>query len=138
MASAQGAGQDALSAICILAAGALRASLPASEFTLGWQHSVEKTRWEERYVARDGRLVLREARIQGMGAGMEPPAGARLVDGWWTWRPNAKPLAELRLTRSSYAHDYTICWKERCATLAQLAGPTDEGEAVTLASCAAP
>jgi len=127
-----------LSAICVLAAGVLRASLPASEFTLAWQHSVEKTRWEERYVVDGGRLSLREARIQGFGAGMEPPAGARFVDGWWVWRPNLKPLPELRLTRSSYTGDYTLCWKKRCAALTQLAGPTNEGEAVTLAPCPSP
>ncbi|HET9762867.1 MAG TPA: DUF1850 domain-containing protein [Casimicrobiaceae bacterium] len=131
----QGRRQRVLSAICILAAGVLRASLPASEFTLAWQHSVEKTRWEERYAARDGRLVLRQARIQGLGAGMEPPAGARFADGWWTWRPNVKPLSELRLTRSDYTSDYTICWKNRCATLGALAGPTRDGDVVTLTPC---
>lgn len=99
---------------------------------------MEKTRWEERYAARDGRLVLRQARIQGMGAGMEPPAGARFADGWWTWRPNAEPLSELRLTRSSYTNDYTLCWKERCATLGALAGATRDGDVVTVTVCNAP
>ena len=136
MARAQGWGQGVLSAICILAAGVLRASLPASEFTLAWTHSVEKTRWEERYVVERARLVLREARIQGLGAGMEPPAGARLIDGWWTWQPHLKPLPELRLTVSSYTSDYTICWSTRCAALGALAGAMREGEVATVAPCA--
>jgi hypothetical protein len=138
VAGAQGREQGFLSALCIFAAGVLRASLPAAQFTLAWQHSVEKTRWEERYAVERGRLVLREARIQGFGAGMEPPAGARFVAGWWVWRPKLKPLPELRLTRSSYSSDYTLCWNERCAALARLAGPTREGEAVRLAACASP
>ncbi len=114
----------------------LRASLPTSEFTLAWEHSVEKTRWEERYVTEGDRLRLAEARIQGFGAGMEPPAGARLVDGWWTWRPALEPLRELRLTRSSYTKDYRLCWSDRCATLGELTGKTGDGDAVTLAPCA--
>jgi hypothetical protein len=114
----------------------LRASLAASEFTLAWRHSVEKTRWEERYAVEGSRLRLREARIQGFGAGMEPPPGARFVDGWWVWQPKLEPLPELRLTRSSYTSDYTICWKARCATLSELAGPTREGAAVTVRPCA--
>jgi hypothetical protein len=114
----------------------VRASLPTAEFTLAWEHSVEKTRWEEHYDSDGAKLRLSEARIQGFGAGMEPPATARLVDGWWTWRPALDPLAELRLTRSSYARDYRICWSGRCATLTELAGSAGEGEVVTLSPCA--
>jgi len=135
VAGAQSREQGFLSAICILAAGVLRASLPASEFTLAWRHSVEKTRWEERYVVDRGWLVLREARIQGLGAGMEPPPGARLVDGWWVWRPNLKPLPELRLTHSSYTSDYRLCWNARCSTLNALAGATREGDVIAVAPC---
>lgn len=113
----------------------LRASLPADEFTLAWRHSVEKTRWEERYVAEGSRLRLVEARIEALGAGMEPPAGARFVDGWWTWRPQLEPLPELRLTRSSYTSDYRLCWSERCSTLGSLAGATPEGTVLVVAPC---
>jgi hypothetical protein len=113
----------------------VRASLATTEFTLAWEHSVEKTRWEERYVAEGDRLRLAEARIQGFGAGMEPPAGARLVDGWWTWRPALEPLPALRLTQSTYTSDYRICWNHRCKALATLVGPGNEGEAVTVAPC---
>ncbi len=41
--------------ICILVAGVVRATLPGQEFTLAWDHSVQKTRWEERYRVDDGR-----------------------------------------------------------------------------------
>jgi len=33
-----------------------------------------------------------QARVKGFGAGMEPPAGARLVDGWFQWRPARRKL----------------------------------------------
>ena len=69
---------------------------------------------------------------------MEAPPGARLVDGWWTWEPTLEPLRAVQLTRSSYARDYRLCWDTRCATLSELAGPTEEGEAVTVAACSAP
>jgi hypothetical protein len=75
--------------ICLVVAGVVRATLPDSGFTLAWEHSVQKTRWEERYRVDDGGLVLAEARVQGSGAGMEPPPGAVLRNGWWTWRLGA-------------------------------------------------
>ncbi|HEV2686755.1 MAG TPA: DUF1850 domain-containing protein [Actinomycetota bacterium] len=113
----------------------LRASLPTTEFTLAWTHSVEKTRWQERYIVEGERLRLSEARIQALGAGMESPPGAHLVDGWWTWRPALEPQPELRLTHSSYTSDYRICWRDRCSTLSELAGAMREGEPVTVAPC---
>jgi hypothetical protein len=70
-----------LDAVCLLVAGALRAMLPTTEFTLAWTHSVQKTRWEERYRVAGSDLQLVEARIQSSGAGMDPPPQARLRDG---------------------------------------------------------
>jgi uncharacterized protein len=137
-ARAKGGGEVALNAICILVAGVIRSTLPTSDFTLGWEHSVEKTRWEERYVAEGPQLRLVQARVQGLGAGMEPAAGARLVGGWWTWRPDIDPLPALRLTHSSFTKDYTFCWRHQCTTLAALAPSAGEGQAVTLEPCVSP
>jgi hypothetical protein len=110
-----------LNAACLLVAGALRATIPGDAFTLAWDHSVEKTRWEEDYRVVDDRLVLVQSRIAGFGAGMEPPPGAQLIDGMWRWQPALSPLAELRLTASSYTSDYTLCWRrDRCAALRDL------------------
>jgi hypothetical protein len=66
---------------------------------------------------------------------MEPPPGARLVDGWWTWRPAREPLPGVKLTHSSFAGDYQLCRKARCSALSDLAGPAGEGEAINLAPC---
>ena len=60
----------AAAAIC-LTLGAKTVALPTDHLTLAWRHSVEKSGWEEDYVLRGGRLVLKEARIEGTGAGME-------------------------------------------------------------------
>jgi hypothetical protein len=112
-------------AVCLIVAGVVRATLPTEQFTLSWTHSVEKTRWEETYRVDGDRLALIEARIQGMGAGMEPPADARFANGWWTWRPKMPPLPALDLSRSPYTRDYDICFASRCAELGALTGAVD-------------
>ena len=126
----------AAGAICLVAAGILRATLPWSEFTVAWTHSVEKTRWEERYAISGTSLTLVEARVQAVGAGMEPAADAVLRDGWWHWTPRADPLTELRLTYSTFTQDYTICAGRRCSSLPELVGPSlDQGQVVSLRPC---
>ena len=122
-----------MSAVCLVAAGVVAATLPTREFTLEWQHSVEKTRWEERYRVDGRQLMLTEASIEAMGAGMDAPPEARLEDGRWTWEPK-RALEELRLTRSPYAGDYTICWERRCRKLSALTRASNDG-VVTLRAC---
>ncbi len=121
--------------LCLLVGGALRASLPAAEFTLAWEHSVEKVEWRERYRVEGAQLRIVEARIRGAGAGMEAPPGAVYRDRAWTWQPAAAAQTELRLTFSTFARDYTICAADRCRTLRELAGPLAEGDVVTLRAC---
>jgi len=124
-----------LTAICLLVAGALRATLPAESFTLAWRHSIEHTRWEEDYRVTGDSLVLTQSRVEGFGAGMVPAPGAQLVDGMWRWRPMLAPLPSLRLTSSPFAGDYTICVEGRCQALRELVA--DPGIAVvTVAPCA--
>jgi hypothetical protein len=129
-----------LSAVCLIVAGAVAATLPTEQFILGWTHSVAKTRWEETYRVDTGeRLALIEARIQGLGAGMEPPPGARLTNGWWVWQPAVPPLPALELSRSTFTADYDICFDSRCAELGTLIGPTHAGaDVVTVKPCRGP
>ena len=124
-----------MSGICLLVAGALRATLPGTEFTLTWEHSVEKVEWRESYIVSSGALRLVEARVSGSGAGMEAPAGATLRDGAWTWMPAAAPLPELRLTFSGFTRDYRLCSAVRCASLGELAAPLADGDVVTVRAC---
>jgi len=127
-----------VNAVCLLVAGVVRATLPADQFTLGWQHSVEKTRWEETYRVAGDRLLLTGARIQSFGAGMEPPAGATLRGGWWTWTPTPRAIATLPLTQSTYTSDWTLCWHQRCRTLGALVPSAAEGSVVDVVACNAP
>lgn len=100
--------------IICLAAGALSISLGVSEFTLAWRHSVQKTRWEEDWRATPAGLDLTEARIEGSGAGMDPPDGARLIDRFWRWKPDLPPQRQIILRRSGATADYEICIAGRC------------------------
>ncbi|ORE91628.1 DUF1850 domain-containing protein [Aurantimonas sp. 22II-16-19i] len=85
--------------ICILAAGKTTA-IAATAFTLSWTHSVEKTRWEEQWRAGPAGLTVTQGRIEGSGAGMEPPEGARLVDGAYVYTLDRPPIPELALAAS--------------------------------------
>ncbi len=123
--------------LCLIVAGAIQATLPATEFTLAWTHSVQKTRWEEHYRVAGHDLLLIEARIQGSGAGMEPPTDAKLRDGWWTWQPQLR-LPELRLTRYAVGeNDYSLCWQTQCRTLQVLVGAANDAATVEIRPCAA-
>ena len=126
-----------VNAICLLIGGVVRAVLPATEFSVEWDHSVEKTRWKEHYRIDGGRLRLTDAGVQSMGAGMEPPPDAQLQNGWWRWQINREPLSELRLTFSTYTPDYRICWNERCSALATTVGESpSNGQVITVLPCA--
>ncbi|HTN64749.1 MAG TPA: DUF1850 domain-containing protein [Burkholderiaceae bacterium] len=131
--------------ICLTAATGLALALPLPAFTLAWTHSIEKIRWEEDYRVlssadrnESGRLQLTEARIRGSGAGMEPPADAVLADGAWHYRPRLAPLQRLRLTRSDYVADYSICWDGQCQPLAALAGSPAAAPLVEVFACEQP
>jgi len=124
-------------AVCLLVAGVVRATLPATEFVISWDHSVEKTRWEEHYRVDGLRLEVTEARVQGMGAGMEPAPDAVLQNGWWRWEPRRESLSALRLAFSTYTTDYRLCWNKRCADLAAVLGTRPgDGEVVSVQPCA--
>ncbi|MBI4756714.1 MAG: DUF1850 domain-containing protein [Betaproteobacteria bacterium] len=123
-----------MSGLC-LAAGLLSASLATSSFTLAWTHSVEKTAWEEDWAVEGHRLVLREARVHGSGAGMEPPSGARLEAGVWHYRPAVPAQPRLRLAHSPHVPPHLLCVQGRCATLAQHLPGLDNTAVVELFPC---
>lgn len=83
-----------------LMVGASMLALASPEFTLDWQHSVEKTRWRETWLVSADHLQLTKAAVKGSGAGMEPGPEARLQDGWWVWEPVLAPLQQLLLATS--------------------------------------
>lgn len=96
-----------------LSAGALVVALGDSA-TLRWTHSVQKTVWEEDYRANGDKVELLRARVQGTGAGMEPPPGAQLRAGAWHYEPRVQ-LDEVALRHSSYVEPYVVCTGQACA-----------------------
>ncbi len=107
-------------------------ALAASTFTLGWTHSVEHTAWRETWEVTPAGLALREAAVQGSGAGMDPGDGARLKDGFWVWAPDLAPVPELALGASgATGAGWRLCGlAEGCRELGAAAGP-----AVILSPC---
>ena len=105
---------------CLATAG-LAVEIAASTFTLSWTHTVEKTLWQEHWRVEADRLVLEEARIEGSGAGMEPPPEARLVDGSYVWSPNRAETA-IVLRRDPHAGDWRLCAAGRCDKLGEWLG----------------
>ncbi|HDZ71211.1 MAG TPA: DUF1850 domain-containing protein [Aurantimonas coralicida] len=95
--------------ICVVAAGKT-IMLAASAFTLAWTHSVEKTSWQERWTAGPDGLTVVEGRIEGSGAGMEPPPDAVLKDGAYVYTPHLPAIPELVLAASGATGEgWTLC-----------------------------
>lgn len=110
--------------LCILA-GAKAATLAASAFTLVWTHSVEKTEWREEWRVTPAGLELVEARVKGSGAGVDPPDGAALEDGWWVYAPKVAPMPRLVLAASgATVSGWSLCAHDACLTLGEEAGQT--------------
>lgn len=125
--------------LCLGLAGTVWASLPVPAFTLAWQHTIEKVRWEEDYRVTAEGLLLGEARVKGSGAGMEIPADAVLHGGSWHYRRQLPPLQPLRLGRTPEAGDYQLCFDGACHALSEWLGPPRAARpALELWSCAPP
>ncbi|MCO5100047.1 MAG: DUF1850 domain-containing protein [Burkholderiaceae bacterium] len=126
--------------VCLVVDQAVRAFVPVLAFTLGWVHSIEKTSWEEDWRVVDEGLVLVEARIEGSGAGMEPPPGAVLRDGVWHYAPAPRTRTHeaLVLAISPYAQPYRFCVDGRCRPLAQVAGLAESFATIRVERCDSP
>lgn len=122
--------------IC-LAAGALKASLAGSLFTLQWAHSVEHILWQEDWRVDHGALVLVEARIRGSGAGMDPPEGAVLRDGVWHYRAERR-VPRLLLSSGGAQPEYLLCAQQGCRPLTDWLGGTAAGGTIEIGPCGTP
>jgi hypothetical protein len=128
--AAQAAGGGSVMSLCILGLGET-VVLAAGLFSLSWTHSVEGTRWEESWRASEAGLQILAARVKGSGAGMEPPDGAVLRNGWWIYRPAAAVQKKLVLAASGATQGgWTLCAAGACRTLG--ARP---GKPITLSAC---
>lgn len=122
--------------LCLGLAGVVWAQLPVSHFTLAWNHTIEKVRWEEDYRVTPQGLLLGEARVRGTGAGMEIPQGARLQNGSWHYRRMLPPLQPLNLGRTPEAGDFELCFDGSCRLMSEwVAAPNAKDAAIELWSC---
>jgi hypothetical protein len=122
---------DGMSLICLAAAGSTVKL--AAAVTLVWTHSVQKTRWEEDWQATPAGLVITEARVEGSGAGMDPPDDAILRDGTWHWTPKLGPQRSVALRRSGATEDWSVCYSGSCRPMGELV-PAN-ADPVTLTAC---
>jgi len=107
--------------LCLASSGVVKL-LSVAAFTLAWTHSIEKVDWQEDWRVTPEGLLLERARVKGSGAGMEPPPEARLVGGWFQWKPKHAPMPEVLLGNSGAAGEWRLCHDGNCRTLSQILG----------------
>lgn len=109
--------------LCVATAGTI-AALTVSGFTLGWTHSVERTRWLETWVIEGDAMRLASASVEGSGAGIALPDDAIWTDGRWTYEPDLPALRSLDLASSGLTPSpWTFCpMDEPCVSLGGKAG----------------
>src|SRR4051794_16349394 len=120
--------------LCLAAAGVVK-TLALASFTLAWTHSIEKTEWQEDWRITPEGLELVQARVKGSGAGMEPPADARLVDGWFRWRPARPPMPEVVLGNSGAAGEWRLCSDGHGRALSEIFGHSVGDNATIMRAC---
>jgi hypothetical protein len=120
--------------LCLATAGVVK-TLAVAAFTLVWTHSVEKVEWQEDWRVAANHLELVQARVKGSGAGMEPPADARLVGGWFQWQPKRAPMPEVLLGNSGAAGEWQLCSDGNCRTLSEIFGHPVGVNVTTMRAC---
>lgn len=135
-AATAGAGRGGVS-LCLATAAGVKA-LALSAFTLSWTHSIAKVEWQEDWRVTPAGLELVQARVKGTGPGMEPPPEARLVDGWFQWRPQRAAMQEVVLGNSGATGEWRLCHDGKCRTLSEIAGHPIGANVTTMKVCESP
>jgi hypothetical protein len=120
--------------LCLTSVGVVK-TLSIAAFTLAWTHSVEKVEWQEDWRITAQGLELKQARVKGSGAGMEPPPEARLVDGWFQWNPARAAMPEVVLGNSGSAGEWRLCGEGHCRTLSEIFGHPVGVNTTTMRAC---
>jgi hypothetical protein len=120
--------------LCLASAGVVK-TLSIAAFTLAWTHSIEKVDWQEDWRITPKGLELVQARVKGSGAGMEPPAEARLIGGWFQWQPKRAPMPEVVLANSGAAGEWRLCRDGNCRTLSEILGHPIGANTTTMSAC---
>lgn len=120
--------------LCLISVGLVK-TLSVAAFTLVWTHSIEKVDWQEDWRITPRGLELVQARVKGSGAGMEPPADARLVDGWFQWKPARAPMPVVMLGNSGAAGEWRLCSDGHCRTLSEIFERPIGANVTTMRAC---
>ena len=120
--------------LCLASAGIVKA-LSIATFTLVWTHSIEKVDWQEDWRVTPEGLLMTQARVKGSGAGMEPPPGAQLINGWYQWRPDRGPMPQVVLGNSGAAGEWRLCHDGNCRTLSEILGHPIGANVTTMGTC---
>jgi hypothetical protein len=120
--------------LCLASAGIVK-TLSIAAFMLAWTHSIEKVEWQEDWRVSAHGLELVQARVKGSGAGMEPPPDARLVDGWFQWRPQRAAMPEVVLGNSGAAGEWRLCTDGKCRTLSEIFGFRIGSNVMAMSAC---
>jgi hypothetical protein len=120
--------------LCLASVGVVK-MLSVTAFTLAWTHSVEKVDWQEDWRITPAGLELAQVRVKGSGAGMEPPPEARLVDGWFQWKPKRSAMPEVVLGNSGAAGEWRLCHDGNCRTLSDIFGRPVGTDVTTMRAC---
>ena len=120
--------------LCLTSVGVVK-TLTIAAFTLVWTHSIEKVEWQEDWQITPKGLQLMQARVKGSGAGMEPAPDARLVDGWFEWKPARAAMPEVVLGNSGAAGEWHLCSDGQCKTLSEIFGHPIGMNVTTMSAC---
>ena len=120
--------------LCLASAGVVK-TLAIAAFTLVWTHSIEKVDWQEDWRVNRQGLELVQARVKGSGAGMEPPPEARLIGGWFRWKPQRPAMPEVILGNSGAAGEWRLCDGGQCRTLSEILGHPVGANVTTMSVC---
>lgn len=121
--------------LCLVSAGVVK-SLSVAAFMLTWTHSVEQTEWQEDWRFTPQGFEIVEARVRGSGAGMESSPEARLIDGWFRWKPQLPVLPEVVLANSGLAGEWRLCSDGKCQDLSVILGrPLGAATTTTMSVC---
>lgn len=116
--------------VCLIL-GAAKTVYATALFTLAWTHSVEKTRWEEDWRVTPAGLEITAARIEGSGAGMEPPPDAVRQGRFWLYHPRLPAQPRITLARSgATGGGWQVCFAGTCHDI-----PEGPGSPAVLTPC---
>jgi len=108
--------------LCLASAGVVK-SLSVAAFMLTFTPAADQAEWQEDWRVTPQGLEIVEARMTKASADMEPlPADARLIGGWYRWKPRLPVLPQIVLANSGYGGEWRLCSDGRCQDFSAIVG----------------